>query len=84
MVCVAYVAPNFFEFMNMPMQAGVALRTANEIVVSNTFEKNFGKEVLGQVFYDWSQKGYTVTGVCSPLSGSVSQRNVSSDYDPTT
>ena len=83
MVCMAYVAPNFFEFMNMPMQAGVALRTANEIVVSNTFEKNFGKEVLGQVFYDWFQKGYTVTGVCSPLSGSVSQRNVSSDYDPT-
>ena len=83
MVCVAYVAPNFFEFMNMPMQAGVALHTANEIVVSNTFEKNFGKEVLGQVFYDWFQKGYTVTGVCSPLSGSVSQRSVSSDYDPT-
>ena len=83
MVCMAYVAPNFFEFMNMPMQAGVALHTANEIVVSNTFEKNFGKEVLGQVFYDWFQKGYTVTGVCSPLSGSVSQRNVSSDYDPT-
>ena len=83
MVCMAYVAPNFFEFMNMPMQAGIALRTANEIVVSNTFEKNFGREVLGQVFYDWFQKGYTVTGVCSPLSGSVSQRNVSSDYDPT-
>ena len=83
MVCVAYVAPNFFEFMNMPIQAGVALHTANEIVVSNTFEKNFGKEVLGQVFYDWFQKGYTVTGVCSPLSGSVSQRSVPSDYDPT-
>ena len=83
MVCMAYVAPNFFEFMNMPMQAGIPLRTDNEIVVSSTFEKNFGKEVLGQVFYEWSQKGYTVTGVCAPLSGSVSQRSVSSDYDPT-
>ena len=82
MVCMAYVAPNFFEFMNMPMQAGVALRTANEIVVSNTFEKNFGKEVLGQVFYNWQQEAFTVTGICAPITCNVLQRSSSPKYDP--
>ena len=80
-VSMAYVAPNFFEFMNMPMQTGIAHRTMNEMVVSSNFEKNFGKEVLGQNFYNWNQKAFTVTGICAPITSSVHQRS-SLDYDP--
>ena len=80
-VSMTYVAPNFFEFMNMPMQTGIAHRTMNEMVVSSNFEKNFGKEVLGQNFYNWQQEAFTVTGICAPITSSVHQRS-SLDYDP--
>ena len=81
-VSIAYVAPNFFEFMNMPMKSGTAHRTANEMVVSDVFEKNQEKEVLGQIYYNWDQQGFTVTGVSSPLKSSIMQRNIWTDYDP--
>ena len=81
-VSMTYVAPNFFEFMNMPMQAGIAHRTLNEMVVSSNFEKNFGKEVLGQNFYNWDQEAFTVTGVCAPITGNVRQGRRNPSYDP--
>ena len=81
-VSMTYVAPNFFEFMNMPMQTGIAHRTMNEMVVSSNFEKNLGKEVLGQNFYNWEQEAFTVTGICAPITSSV-HRRISTDYDPT-
>jgi len=81
-VSMTYVAPNFFEFMNMPMQAGIAHRTLNEMVVSSNFEKNLGKEVLGQNFYTWDQEAYTVTGVCAPITSHVHQGRNDPRYDP--
>ena len=81
-VSMTYVAPNFFEFMNMPIQTGIAHRTMNEMVVSSNFEKNLGKEVLGQNFYNWEQEAFTVTGICAPITSSV-HRRISTDYDPT-
>lgn len=81
-VSMAYVAPNFFEFMNMPMQAGIAHRALNEMVVSCNFEKNLGKEVLGQNFYNWQQEAFTVTGICAPITCNVLQRSTSPNYDP--
>ena len=81
-VSMTYVAPNFFEFMNMPIQTGIAHRTMNEMVVSSNFEKNLGKEVLGQNFYNWEQEAFTVTGICAPITSSVHQRRSSSDDDP--
>lgn len=80
-VSVAYTAPNFFEFMNMPIQTGIAHRTQNEMVVSSNFAKSIGKEVLGENLYDWSQKAYTVTGVCAPLTCSVRQSRTPLDFD---
>ena len=81
-VSMIYVAPNFFEFMNMPMQTGIAHRTMNEMVVSSNFEKNLGKEVLGQNFYNWDKEAFTVTGICAPITSSVHQGRSSSDDDP--
>ena len=80
-VSAAYVTPNFFEFMNIPMTAGVAPRTKNEMVVSNVFEKNQEKEMLGQMLYDWQQNGYTVTGVCEPHTSTVAQSKTPRSYD---
>ena len=81
-VSILNVAPNFFEFMNMPIQAGVAHRTANEMVVSDVFEKNQGKEVMGQTYYYWNQKGYTVTGISVPLQNNIMQMRTRPGYDP--
>lgn len=81
-VSIVYVAPNFFEFMNMPMQVGIAHRTLNEMVVSSNFEKNFGKEVLGQNFYNWQQEAFTVTGICAPITSNVHQGRRDPSYDP--
>ena len=81
-VSMEYVAPNFFEFMNMPMQAGTAHRTMNEMVVSSNFEKNLGKEVLGQNFYNWNQEAFTVTGICNAITSNVHKRRSFSDDDP--
>ena len=80
-VSMTYAAPNFFEFMNIPMTAGVAPRAKNEMVVSNVFEKNQEREMLGQMLYDWQQNGYTVTGVCAPHTSTVAQSKTPRNYD---
>ena len=80
-VSILNVAPNFFEFMNMPIQAGTAHRATNEMVVSDVFEKNQGKEVMGQTYYNWDQKGLTVTGISVPLQNNIMQRRTSLDYE---
>ena len=70
-VTVLYVVPDFFKFMNMPLQAGVLPKTENEIVVTEGLEKMMEKEMLGEMLYDYGDKGYTVTAICQPLIQSI-------------
>ena len=62
-----YVAPSFFEFMNIPLLAGTIPEDDYGMVVSKGFEEMMEKEMLGQTLYDWFQKGWTVTGICQPV-----------------
>ena len=71
-----FVSPDFFEFMNMPLQAGVLPKTENEIVVTEGFEKMMEKEMLGQMVYDFDDIGYTITGICHHATRSVGKSNV--------
>ena len=64
---VMYVAPSFFEFMNIPLLAGTIPEDDYGMVVSKGFEEMMEKEMLGQTLYDWFQKGWTVTGICQPV-----------------
>ena len=52
------------------------------MVVSDVFEKNQGKEVMGQTYYYWNQKGYTVTGISVPLQNNIMQMRTRPGYDP--
>ena len=72
---VMFVSPDFFEFMNMPLQAGVLPKTENEIVVTEGFEKMMEKEMLGQMVYDFDDIGYTITGICHHATRSVGKSN---------
>ena len=68
---VMYVAPNFFEFMNIPLLSGVSPKNENEIIITKGFEKMMGKEMLGQMLYDYHLKGYTITAVCQTIQQSI-------------
>ena len=70
---VIYTHPNFFEFMNIPILAGVASRNNNEMVISKGFEEMMEKEMLGQMLYDWDENAFVVTGVCQSLMQSVAK-----------
>ncbi|MBQ8521522.1 MAG: ABC transporter permease [Bacteroides sp.] len=73
MTTVQYAHPSFFEFMNIPLQAGVFPRNEQEITVTRGFEEHAGKEMLGQLLYDWDMNGYTVTAICQPMLKSLRQ-----------
>ena len=66
-----YVAPNFFEFMNIPLLSGVSPKNENEIIITKGFEEMMGKEMLGQMLYDYHLKGYTITAVCQTIQQSI-------------
>ena len=68
---IIYTHPNFFEFMNIPILAGVPSKNNNEMVISKGFEEMMEKEMLGQMLYDWDENAFVVTGVCQSLMQSL-------------
>ena len=70
-VNLVYAVPEFFEFMNIPLQAGTAHRNLNEMVVSRNLEEYLNKEMLGENLYNYQGNTFTVTGICPPVTCSV-------------
>ncbi len=70
-ITVIDIDSTFYEFMNIPILSGVIPKNEHEIVVSKGFEEMMGKDMLGQMLYDWEMKGNTVTAICQPIIQSI-------------
>lgn len=62
-VSIISIPPKFLSFMNLPLVSGHPIENGNEILVSRGFAEKQKENILGKVFYNWEQKGYTVVGV---------------------
>lgn len=74
-VTVMYIAPNFFEFMNIPLLTGVLPKNENEIIITKGFEEMMEKEMLGQMLYDYDLKGFTITAICPTVRKSIDKKS---------
>lgn len=63
---VMRVSPGYFKFMNLEIQSGCELRTADEMVIDEVLSKRIHKDSLGTVLYDYS-KEYKLVGISAPL-----------------
>lgn len=63
-VNIMNVPNNFFEFMNIPILSGHALKTNSDMVADRKLAKRMKKDLLGTTLYNY-QDSYTVCGICS-------------------
>ena len=70
-VNLVYAVPDFFEFMNVPLQAGTAHRNLNETVISHNLEEYLNREMLVENLYNYQGQSFTVSGICPPVTYSV-------------
>ncbi len=70
-VTIMNVPHNFFDFLNIPFASGRTLETKEEAVIDQTLAAALKQAPLGTVLYNYSQKGYTVSGVVPEICASV-------------